>query len=112
MKSEGGASESSMKKKNVKAKKIMKTTEDDVIKSPKKIAKKSTNLNQECDGFQKSPIKKTKASKKEPKPEKEKNLKALSHALPTNVKECQTLFFESDQKVNPIFKYENDEMAK
>ena len=51
-------------------------------------------------------------SKKEPKNEKEVNLKALSHALPINTKECQTLFFENEFKENPIFKYENDDLAR
>ena len=80
-----GASESSMKKKKIKSKKIVKTTED--FLSPKKISKKAAKADQEG-VFQKSPSKKSKASKKEPKPEKQKNLKALSHALPINSKEC------------------------
>ena len=61
----------SLKKKNtVKSKKNVKTTEDE-IKSPKKISKKAAkiNFNEEC-VFQKSPTKKSKISKKEPKPEK------------------------------------------
>ena len=110
MKSEDGTTESSTKKKNGKSNKIVKTTEDGMFLSPKKASKKA-NPGQECE-FQKSPSKKTKAAKKEAKPEKEKNLKALSHALPINVKECQALFFENDHKINPVFKYENDEMAK